>query len=213
MKNSTTTSRFPLPNSKIWTRLPERVKALEEKPEFELPYKVYTALLTQSGVGNPLNFGDDNPKPFVIGATYMIAQNDDNGDFTNIGAPNNNVGTYFVATGTTPSSWGDNIGSGGVNVTYNTGAPVVTVLENTIGNIWFEFNNDGFYYVKSNDLFVSDKTFVLIGTRDTNAANSSGNNYMFVSDSNTIIIDTQDLSGTLMNSNLYNTPIEIRVYN
>lgn len=166
-------------------------------------YKVYTALLTQSG-------GDDaqtiDSGELTIGVTYRINQ-DNSGDFTNVGAPNNEAGTYFIATGTTPNSWGTN------QLKYNTGAPVVTVLENTIGNIWFEFNNDGYYYVKSNNLFVSDKTFVLIGARDTNAANSVGNNYMFVSDSTTIIIDTQDLSGTLMNGNLYNTPIEIRVYN
>lgn len=209
MKNSTTTSRFPLPNSKIWTRLPERVKALEEKPEFELPYKVYTALLTQSGGNSILELTGGN---LTIGVTYEIYEDSpvaEGFDFTNVGAPNNDIGTLFVATGTVPNSWGNN----NVGLKYNSGSPVAIVLENTIGDIWFEFNNDGFYYVKSNDLFVSDKTFVLIGTRDTNAANSSGNNYMFVSDSTTIIIDTQDLSGTLMNSNLYNTPIEIRVYN
>lgn len=48
MKNSTTTNRFPLPKDKIWTRLPERVKSLEDKI-----YKVYTAIITQTGNSEP----------------------------------------------------------------------------------------------------------------------------------------------------------------
>ena len=47
-------------------------------------------------------------------------------DFTNVGAPNNSNGTSFVATATTPTAWG-----GGV-LSYDVGAPVVTILENTI---------------------------------------------------------------------------------
>jgi hypothetical protein len=122
-------------------------------------YKTFTALLTQSGVDDTLNFGSDNPLPFVIGTTYEIAQNDDNGDFTNIGAPNNSVGTYFVATGTTPSSWGTTPSAGAVNVNYNAGAPVVKVLENTIGDLWFEYEDVGIYSVKSNELFIENKTW------------------------------------------------------
>jgi hypothetical protein len=48
MKNSTTTSKYPLPKDKIWTRLPERVKSLEDKI-----YKVYTAIITQTGNSDP----------------------------------------------------------------------------------------------------------------------------------------------------------------
>ena len=91
------------------------------------PYKVYTALLTQSGGDNDTGVtGGD----LTIGVTYKINVDDIDADFTNVGAPNNNLDTYFVATGTTPNSWGTN-GS----LRFNTGAPVVTVLENTIGNI------------------------------------------------------------------------------
>jgi hypothetical protein len=49
--------KFPLPTTASWFRLPERVKALEDAPAptpFELPYKVYTALLTQSGSAAPV---------------------------------------------------------------------------------------------------------------------------------------------------------------
>ncbi len=116
-------------------------------------YKVYTALLTQSGGDDPQY---QQLGSLVVGRTYEIA---DNGvidwDFTNVGAPNNEIGTLFVATGTTPANWGQN-----GNLNFNTGAPVVTVLENTIGNIWFTYDAPGLYNILSNDLFIDTKTTV-----------------------------------------------------
>jgi hypothetical protein len=50
MKNSNTTNKYPLPKDKIWTRLPDRVQALEEG----VTYKVYTILLNQSGESDPI---------------------------------------------------------------------------------------------------------------------------------------------------------------
>ena len=52
MKNSTTTNKFPLPKDKIWTRLPDRVQVLEDS-KVSPTYKVYTALVTQSGTNPP----------------------------------------------------------------------------------------------------------------------------------------------------------------
>lgn len=128
-------------------------KAVKTYVDNKIPYKVYTALLTQSGGDNyqELSSGD-----LTIGVTYLI--NHTVGDFSNVGAPNNNADTYFVATGTTPNSWG------GGNVSYNTGAPVVTVLENTIGNIWFIYEGIGNYSILSDSLFTSNKTTILNGT-------------------------------------------------
>ena len=169
-------------------------------------YKVYTALLTQSGGDNPLLIGSGE---ITIGVTYVINKGKaDTGDFTNVGAPNNNDGTYFVATGTTPNEWG------GTELGYNEGAPVVTVLENTIGNIWFTYNSDGFYSINSNELFTNNKSVIFI-TNTTGDINSP---------SEIVKAATYDLSsmyiasfstGAPPNSNniLYKTPIEIRVYN
>lgn len=53
MKNSTTTNKFPLPKDKIWTRLPDRVQVLEDS-KVSPTYKVYTALVTQSGTNAPV---------------------------------------------------------------------------------------------------------------------------------------------------------------
>jgi hypothetical protein len=124
-------------------------------------YKVYTALLYQTGGDNSNAVID---LPLIIGVTYRIADNDgDTADFTNVGAPNNNFGTYFVATGTTPTSWGVNtLGQ----LQYNSGAPTVVVLENTIGNIWFQYKNPGSYICVSDNLFTIDKTTVFISDTD-----------------------------------------------
>jgi len=170
--------KFPLPTTASWFRLPERVQALEDSSfnaaDYDLadftntgidpftkvsdlpPYKVYTALLTQSG-------GDDYQSitsgDLTIGVTYQIKSNSGQPwDFTNVGAPNNDLGTYFVATGTIPNEWGAG------ELEYNTGAPVVTVLENTIGDIWFEYGAIGYYVINSNSLFTTNKTFTSLTT-------------------------------------------------
>jgi len=170
------------------------------------PYKVYTALLTQSG-------GADVQYIYTglltIGVTYLINVNDVGGDFTNVGAPNNNVGTSFVATGTTPNSWGDNLN---VELEYNTGAPVVTVLENTIGNIWFTYNVVGGYSIYSNGLFTENKTtfsIILMGDELSNGYLCKG----YIQEPNSCGIVTGDISASYDNVLNWKTPIEIRVYN
>jgi hypothetical protein len=171
------------------------------------PYKVYTALLTQSGGDEQLSLVN---APLTIGVTYTIVNNGDNNyDFINVGAPNNLDGTRFVATGTTPTAWGS------ADLNYNTGAPVVTVLENTIGNVWFTYDSVGYYYANSNGLFLQDKSWIptiqifndTAGLRDGEICEIRYGN------SNEYNIVTFDQSGTSVNSKLQNTPIEIRVYN
>ncbi len=143
----------PCRGYKGWLNLDELIKSLAP-PAPEPAYKVYTALLTQSGGSGTSSLNDE---PLTIGVTYLINDLGGSGwDFTNVGAPNNNAGTYFVATGTTPNSWGDL----GVSLEFTLGAPVVTVLENTIGNIWFTYDAPGLYNILSNDLFIDTKTTV-----------------------------------------------------
>jgi hypothetical protein len=120
-------------------------------------YRVYTALLTQTGTSTTNAVGD---LPLLPGTTYVIIDNDSGtADFTNVGAPNNDPGTFFVATGTTPNSWGVNLLG---QLRYDSGAPTVIVLENTIGNIWFEYRLPGIYRCYSDNLFTQDKTTVFI---------------------------------------------------
>jgi len=119
------------------------------------PYQVYTALLTQNGEDDPSTI--TTPQLLVIGQTYQISLCGEGDDFTNIGAPSNTQYTWFVATGTTPAVWAN-----GSNLFTNGAAPVATVLENTIGNIWFEYNSVGAYLVKSDNLFIDGKTTFLL---------------------------------------------------
>lgn len=173
-------------------------------------YKVYTALLTQSG-GDSANAVID--LPLVIGITYEIIDNDgDTADFTNVGAPNNTVGTFFLATGTTPNSWGVNLLG---QLEYNDGAPVATVLENTIGNIWFVFNGDGVYQINVTNGWNSANTWYgTSGVGDVGVLNvNPGNTTMSLGNNNlTIVCFNNDYTVTI-NNQLFNTPIEIRVYN
>ena len=177
-------------------------------------YKVYTALVSQSG-GDDLQqiFGGD----LIIGVTYQIFDDGaglPNWDFTNVGAPNNDFETYFVATGTTPNSWGTGIG-----LLYNTGAPTVIVLENTIGNIWFTYNDPGIYSggiygCNSDGLFIEDKVFTIVTnlTNQIDAPTYFTTTFGYDNDS-TVLLKTaikDDYQNGLIAPN---TPIEIRVYN
>ena len=170
-----------------------------------LPYKVYTALLTQSG--SPSNEGL-NSGELTIGVTYTINTYSEGDDFTNVGAPSNIDGVSFVATGTTPNTW-----IGGTTLVYNTGAPVVTVLENTIGNIHFTYNGVGYYIASSEpeSLFPVGKTVCFLGSVGDDSA-SPAYGFLRLGGSDQCRILTQ-INNTNEDNVLFNTPIEIRVYN
>ena len=175
-------------------------------------YKVYTALLTQSGEDGNAFIG---PGELTIGVTYMINDSFSGQDFTNVGAPNNNVGTWFVATGTTPNNWGLNQENG---LIYYPGAPVVTVLENTIGNIWFIYESSGAYTINSNGLFTIGKNW---GIADAVFEGATPSTQPVVIDNSGVFganppfsIGIKVLGGDFNGDSLLNnTPIEIRVYN
>jgi hypothetical protein len=173
-------------------------------------YKVYTALLTQSGGDNiqVINW-DDDPNTLTIGVTYTITENDNNTDFISVGSPNNNVGTSFVATSTIVN-WPVGPSIGNNQVSYNTGAPVVTVLENTIGNIWFTYTGVGEYSINSNALFTINKTTQFLNSIPVEQGCLSANNY---TDENLIYLNSQNGGFDRVDGYFSNTPIEIRVYN
>jgi hypothetical protein len=168
------------------------------------PYKVFTALLTQNGASSSLPLMND---PLTIGVTYEIEDNGGPGwDFTNVGSPDNEIGTKFIATGTTPISWS------GARLISNEGAPTVIILENSIGNVWFEYSDIGAYQINSINKFLTGQTTLLVGplnNLDTNGPLI----YYEPSDSSRMLLKLFD--GTLdpidgIGSSLL---IEIRVYN
>jgi hypothetical protein len=171
------------------------------------PYKVYTALLTQSGGSNSVQI---NSGELIVGVTYIIDQSDIGTDFRNVGGPlityvDEFLSTYFVATGTTPNSWLPS-----TFLSYNTGAPVVTVLENTIGNIWFTYEGVGNYFTNSTGFFLINKYFAPQASNgyDADVNNSGGGdpyNWYRINDNQISILINGD-------NRLNNSPIEIRVY-
>ena len=168
------------------------------------PYKVFTALLTQSGGSDELNQSSGSLTKGV--SYYFNGTGGASADFSNVGVANVVDGEWFIATQTAePINWD------GWNVSFNTGAPVATVLENTIGNIWFTYGGVGNYSVNSNDLFILNKTFVINGTSSNNnnskivTINGEFANSISLNTINDLDIPSDDL--------LYNTSIEIRVYN
>lgn len=172
------------------------------------PYKVFTALLTQSGEYQPFDVYEGTD--LYIGSTYVILSSGEGatGDFTNVGAPNNEEGTLFIATGTTPNSWGISY------LQYDSGAPIATVLENTIGDIWFGYGDTGVYLASSNNLFTLNKTTVLMPNGYQNGPYYNiGVQYEDLNNSRITTSESTDGLNAPVNNVLTNTPIEIRVYN
>lgn len=99
-------------------------------------------------------------------------------------------------------------------------APVVTVLENTLGDISFGYSSAGNYTITSDKLFIDDKTVVTIGQNNNNGG---GGNNTFVLYSTNISsssllqfssLDVSDTGGSFTDNGLLTkTQIEIRVYN
>lgn len=91
--------------------------------------------------------------------------------------------------------------------------PVPTVLENTIGTIWFEYDGIGIYYIKSNSLFTPNKVWRSIsGDGFQNGGLIFGTAYI---DNSTILLLSYNQNNNFDGADdlLGQTPIEIRVYN
>jgi hypothetical protein len=168
------------------------------------PYKVYTALLTQSGGDGPQTITSGT---LTKGVTYhgLEPNPGDVWDFSNVGGPVYPDDFTFVATQTAePIAWGNR------EMAYNTGAPVVTVLENTIGNIWFTYFETGKYGVTFSNPIVD---FNKVTCNISNSIIGYSYGYVLNTDYPILLqnIELNNLQYT--DSCLSNTPIEIRVYN
>lgn len=172
-------------------------------------FKVYTALLAQSGTDTSNQFISSGD--LLIGRTYQIDTADGGADWTNVGSPNNTTGTYFIATDTTPNSWGTD---GGGQLVYANAAPVATVLENTLGfNIYWFYDYEGVYYGKAMlSSFRYNKTFlnVQVGYNDSPYTAYGA---VFNEDNTYVVLQFLDDTGSAVNIDGEYLPLEIRVYN
>lgn len=119
---------------------------IKNKPGDEV--RIFRALATQVGVSDPsysLSSG-----AVEIGVTYQIQGS--GGDFSNVGAPDNNSDTFFIATNNSvPNSYGSAF------LYYDTGAPKLIILKNTIGNVWCTYNGVGSYILESVSKFADSQ--------------------------------------------------------
>lgn len=173
-------------------------------------YKVYTALLTQNGGDDPSAISSDND--LYKGVTYEITGNPSNTDLTPFGAPNSIVGTKFVSNQTV--SLIDIFSPDLFELSYNTGAPVVTILENTIGNVWFNYTAAGVYTMASDGLFSTEKTLGFITYNDGGPSGLNDKPFLSIYPNNDYNIYVNSaLDGVVSDGVLFYAPIEIRVYN
>jgi hypothetical protein len=100
-----------------------------------------------------------------------------------------------------------------------TSAPVATVLENTIGNIWFTYIGNGNYSINSNGLFTQNKTSLLAENWKIHTFWQSNLSIDYNNPSSLIMITTVPtivggaFTNVATNDRMVNTSIEIRVYN
>jgi hypothetical protein len=93
-----------------------------------------------------------------------------------------------------------------------TNAPIATVLENTLGvNITYARQNSGYYQINaSSNIFIEVKTAIIVG----NSSNTTFNQYACIWNSDSqLVLSTSDGASIRMDEILYQTFIEIRVYN
>lgn len=92
-----------------------------------------------------------------------------------------------------------------------TSAPTAVVLENTLGNVVWEYAGVGMYSAALKGAFTEDKTFVL--TTPTLAASPVPVFGLLQLDINSVGIGTSSgLTSDFANGILYNSPIQIEVY-
>lgn len=170
------------------------------------PYKVFTALLSQSGGNNPLSLSSGAVQE---GVSYRVRDANETADFSNVGGPG--VGqafdfTWFIATASaTPNSYGNG------QLEYDTGAPIATVLENTIGDVWFTYSGTGNYFLNSDSLFTN-------GTWTNISLNIQGfgdniNFSMYQYNADNIVIVSGTPGDSQYDNYLNQTCIEVRIYN
>ena len=137
------------------------------------PAQQYKFLLSQSGGDDPQTATSGS---LTQGVTYEIVAFETGDNFIPSGAPNNDVGTKWIANGVAPT-W-----SNGSEIGWNNGAPYIIgeITANTFGRVWFERIDVGYYQIKSNGLFtdgtidfgstsalvVGDAAFILRSNKD-----------------------------------------------
>jgi len=123
----------------------------------------YKFLLSQSGGDDPQTATSGT---LTQGVTYEIVAFETGDDFIPSGAPNNTVGTKWIANGVAPT-WGN-----GSELGWNGGVPIPKKLVNTLNqNIWWEKDiviPTGLYSINFSEDVDFDKLFFPEGVISSN---------------------------------------------
>ena len=160
--------------------------------------KKYVVLLTQYA---PATF---TAAPLRIGERYAITTFEAGDDFSNVGG-DNIEGHSFIATGTTPAVWTNG------SVLDSDGAPVATILENTLGGVpVYSRDAAGTFTITLSGGFTTQKTVCFI---QPVGIDLGGVSVAPTGDGNTISMSTME-AGTLnsVDGMLVGLSFEIRVY-
>ena len=148
----------------------------------------YKFLLSQTG-------GTTDPQTatsgtLTQGVTYEIIDFVSGDDFTLSGAPNNTVGTKWVANGVAPT-WGN-----GSEIGWDASNLVVYPLGDCLYDIAWEWYGGGSFLGKKTGAFPVSKTFIHYNGIDgaVNVAGGSSSYYLYRLDDDTILIGTTDNS-------------------
>jgi hypothetical protein len=191
------------------------------------PYRIYRALITQTGAITYTGGSDTPIGGFILNETYTITNYSPGDDFSNVGSVvsgnMNETNCVFIATGDTSSltitanTWVDSV------ITSN-GDVIIHELENTTG---FElislFNpaDTGYYafFINSSTEsgLINHKTSVTVGSIPFGSLPLSTSVPMYFSglipDTSLPLIWVLDsLTLTPINDSLFYTPLEIKVY-
>jgi hypothetical protein len=167
-------------------------------PGYTASYNVYTAKLTTlGGLILPIEISSG---PTTADVIYQIIDASD-GDFSNIGAPDNNTGTNFVSTGGTPISYGS------ATLVQNPYLPTAIVQENTLGfrPLW-EYIGSGEFGFTFSGSFDPTKVVASISPNSTNNLFS----YFVVGEDYDVNFFVRNVDNNP--ETLTQTPIEIRQY-
>ena len=162
----------------------------------------YKFLLSQSG-------GDTNPQTatsgtLTQGVTYEIVAFETGDDFIPSGAPNNTIGTKWVANGVAPT-W-----SNGSEIGWDASNVIVSPLGNCLYDVTWQWNGGGSFLGTKIGAFPVSKTFIHNNGADgaVNVGGGSSSYFLYRIDDDTILIGTTDNS---LDAFVY-APVFIEVY-
>lgn len=180
----------------------------------------FKAVLKQKGASSvKLLNGNDS---LYKGVTYYIERNDNNEDLTTIGAESNEQDTFFVSNGDY-----ENLFSADLKLSFDRGAPVLDILENTLGYTpYCRYANIGTYTLNStgNEFpnYVANETPVIVKINQNGVGvynNLSTVRGAFSYEESLALVmaylnSDNSLADNLLNDidNFFRTSIEIEVY-